>query len=280
MSRNVGVVIAARNEKDVIGSTLDCLDAQTVRPSTVVVVDDGSTDGTLDLLRGSVSKHIFSTCVVSLPYHEGSRVGKPELASVFNRGLEVLGNLEEVPQFVMILGADHPLPPRYLESILDRMDGNPALGVAAGWIVGEPYWEQTPRGSSMVARSNFWMKASGMKFPVNYGWESWLYLKAQEMGYETRSYRDIPTYVRRKTSIRKGVAYGRAMYALGYFWPYALGRCIVVASRSPTTSLQMLRGFLDHRGVARLDVSDWVGRMQRKLILRRLSQLAIRGGRR
>ena len=274
------MVIAVRNEERRIGQVLRALDAQTAKPLCVVVVDDGSTDKTPDILRSMGEAVGFVLRVITLPYHHDSKVGKPELAAVFNAGLAWLRGLDPRPEFIMILGADHRLPEGYIEQIMGRLEKNPRLAVASGWIADEPYWEHAPRGSSMIVRSDFWDEAGGMQFPLAYGWESWLYLKASEQGYETRSFKDVPTRILRRTSMRKGIPYGRAMYALGYYWPYAVGRCILAFPRSPKGAVQMLAGYLDHGGVKRLDVSGWVGETQKRVFLRRAGRILARLGRR
>jgi cellulose synthase/poly-beta-1,6-N-acetylglucosamine synthase-like glycosyltransferase len=48
--RTLGVIVAAYNEATVLPSTLAGLAAQSDRPDQIVIADDGSTDGTLDLL--------------------------------------------------------------------------------------------------------------------------------------------------------------------------------------------------------------------------------------
>jgi poly-beta-1,6-N-acetyl-D-glucosamine synthase len=276
----LGVVIAVRNEEERIGQTLRALDAQTLRPGHVAVVDDGSTDNTPEVLRKMSGAVGFVLHVITLPFHRDSKVGRPELAAVFNAGLAWLRGLEPRPEFVMILGADHRLPGDYIEKILERLERNPRLAAASGWIADEPYWEHAPRGSSMIVRSDFWEDAGKMQFPQAYGWESWLYLKASEQGYETRSFKEIPTRITRRTSMKKGIPYGRAMYALGYYWPYAVGRCILAFPRSPRGAVQMLAGYLDHGGVQRLDVSGWVGETQKRVFLRRAGRILARFGRR
>ena len=267
-----------RNEGGTVMNVLSSLDAQTTPPRLVVVVNDGSTDGTGEVLRGAVGRFGFSLEVVNLPTHQASYVGRPELARVLNQGLALIRLRVPVPGFVMKLDGDHLLPPYYIESILAKMSADPSLAVASGYIAGERFTELSPRGSGMVARTDFWLRADGLRFPLEFGWESWLYLKAQSMGCRTRSFPDIVTKISRPTSMRKGVLYGRGMYALGYFWVFALGRCVSYAAYSPRVGAQMLRGYLDHRGVSRLDVGGWVNAMQRRTILRRVASLASRGG--
>ena len=273
--RDLGVVVAVRNEERSIGKVLHSLDDQGLRPVEVVVVNDGSTDQTLDVLKQISAEVHFKTTVVTLPYHSKSLVGRPELARVFNAGLTILRERSSPVDYVMILGGDHALPPHYVERIIGRMEEDERLAVASGWITNEPFWENAPRGSSMIVRAQFWESAGRTLFPVNYGWESWVYLKAMQMGYHTRSFKDVPTSISRKTNLMKGVLYGRAMYALGYDWIYAVGRSILVARKSPQASFQMLAGYLGHRGVNRLDVSSYLGAEQRRMILRRAVHMLV-----
>ena len=263
-----GVFMAVRDEK-AVGRVLVSLEAQVLKPAVVVVVDDGSTDGTGGLLESVKRKFSFALEVVHLPPHQRSYVGRPELARVLNSGLEVLRKRSPPLDFVMKLDGDHALPPDYLERLAQRMVADPHMGVASGCISGERFTELSPRGSGMLIRADFWLEASGMLFPLEYGWESWLYLRAQASGYSTRSFPDIVSVISRPTAVSKGVLYGRAMYALGYYWPYAVGRCLLLLPRSPAGAVQMLRGYLDHRGVRRLDVASWVNRAQRRSLLKR-----------
>jgi len=275
----VAVVLAVRNEEKLVGGALERLGDQTRRPDIVVVVDDGSVDSTPKLLAASHRSSSFNLRVVTLPRHDSSYVGKPELARTFNQGLKSLPTGVDAPDYIMILGADHQLPKDYLERMVARMESDPRLGVAAGRIVGEPHWDDVPRGSSMVARGECWRRASGGVFPLSFGWESWLYLKALSMGFATKTFSDIETRVGRPTSLGKGRAYGHGMYALGYYWLFALGRTALSATRSPAGALRMLAGFVDHRGVARLDVAEWVSRMQRRVLAKRVISLVSRAGR-
>jgi glycosyltransferase involved in cell wall biosynthesis len=270
---NLGVVIAVRNEESSIARVLRSLDEQTLRPAEVAVVNDGSTDQTLAVLKQISGELHYKLTVVTLPFHSKSFVGRPELARVFNSGLKALRDRTPSVDYVMILGGDHFLPPFYVERIIDRMEKDDRLAVASGWITNEPFWENAPRGSSMIVRADFWGRTGDMQFPINYGWESWVYLKAMQTGYRTRSFKDIPTSISRKTNLMKGVLYGRAMYALGYDWTYAVGRSLLVARRSPRAAFQMLAGYLNHNGVSRLDVSSFLAAEQRRTILRRATQL-------
>lgn len=51
MGVRVSVILPVRNRRDLLGATLDALDDQDFREFEVVVVDDGSTDGTVELVQ-------------------------------------------------------------------------------------------------------------------------------------------------------------------------------------------------------------------------------------
>jgi N-acetylglucosaminyltransferase len=102
--KRIEVVIAARNEEERIGDTLRSLQKQTLPPTRVIVVNDGSTDAT-----GRIALELGCE-VVELPYHPSSYLGRPELAGVFNAGLR---QVSTDAGYLMILGADHALPEDY-----------------------------------------------------------------------------------------------------------------------------------------------------------------------
>jgi len=252
----VGCVICARNEREHIFDTVISLKNQTLPLKKIIVVDDGSTDGTGDLANSLGCK------VLKLPFHKESFVGRPELAERWNKGLKELSKFSL--DYVLILGADHPLPSDYIEKLVKRMEKNSRLVVASGYIKGEPYVESQPRGSGRLVKVSFWRKINNMQYPVCWGWESWLCFKAMQLGYETRCFKDIKTEIKRPTRLSKAEYLGKSMYALGYDWKYVLYRCLLTFLKSPKAGLSMFWGWFRHKDVQRLDIADWVNQMQKK----------------
>ena len=264
------VVIPARNEEKYIEKTLSALKQQTVPPNQIIVVNDGSTDGT-----GAISSN-YADVVIELPDRGYSVVGKPELVKVINEGLR---RIEEDTDYVLPIGADHALPYDYFETIVNRMKANPKIVIASGIIRGEPYFEFFPRGSGRVVDANFWREASNLQYPVEWGWEGWLCYKAMQLGYEVRCFRDVVTEVQRPTRLGKAMLGGKAMYALGYDWKYALGRCVLTFFKSPKAGLSMFWGWLLHKNVKRFDIADWVNQWQKNQFWKRVQTIIKRGGR-
>jgi len=256
----VACIIVARNEALNIGETLKALTSQTVKVSPILVVDDGSTDDT------SLIAERYNCRVIRLPHHRESLVGRPELACRWNEGLENVKSSK--PDYILLLGADHILPPDYIQRIVFEMEKDKRLVIASGAIHGGPYTPDFPWGSGRILATWF-LSQLGFRYPVNYGWEDWLVYKARRLGLKTKCFKDILTFTKRPMNMENK---GEIMYALGYDWRYALGRCLKASLRNPKAGLNMLKGFLLHKGIQRLDdVAGWVNQHQKLAFSKRLS---------
>ena len=248
----VSVVIPARNESRFLEDTLKAINTS----ADIIVVDDGSTDNTSEIAKK------YTKNVIKLADRGYSVVGRPLLASVINKGLELCKDSD----YVCKLDAEHVLPPNYLSDVIERMKRDSVV-IASGVIRGEFQSEDFPWGSGRVVDGNFWRQI-GLRYPEKMGWEDWLVYKALQLGKKVRSYPDIVSSTQRPMSFK---GKGEIMYALGYYWPYALGRCIRVFLHSPGSGMDMFRGFVLHSGVERLDVAPWVNNYQRKKLGKRFN---------
>jgi len=272
--RQVSAVTCARNEEKNLPETLTALKKQTLRLKQVVVVDDGSTDKT-----GKIAE-AFGYTVINLPFHKESFTGRPELAERFNVGLNAI--TRPLPDYVLIVGADHPLPIHYVEQLVTRMESSKKLVVASGRILGEPYYEDFPRGSGRLVKTWFWKQVSNLQYPVVWCWEEWLCFKAMQLGYKVKCFTDIVSKVKRSSGKPSSEArgWGKSMYALGYDWKYVFARCVITGLKSPRVGTNMLMGWIRHKDVKRSDVADWVKQRQKKQFWRRVRRIVKRGGRR
>jgi glycosyltransferase involved in cell wall biosynthesis len=125
------LITAARNEEAVIPHTLESVIAQSRRPERWVIVDDGSSDRTADIVEQHAAGHPWIELVRRPRRVERSFAGKVHsinagLERVQGLDFEVLGNLD----------ADVSFEPGYLEFLLEKFAQDPGLGVA-----GTPFTE-------------------------------------------------------------------------------------------------------------------------------------------
>jgi len=123
------LVTAARNEETYIERTIESVVAQTMLPRKYVIVSDGSTDGTDDIVKRYAAQHDF----VELLRLEDN--GARDFASqVYGQhaGVERLQDLEY--DFIGMLDADISFEPDYYERILKKFQQNPRLGLAGGLL--------------------------------------------------------------------------------------------------------------------------------------------------
>jgi glycosyltransferase involved in cell wall biosynthesis len=205
-------------------------------------VNDGSSDSTAEIAR-SAGAH-----VITLPDRGYNVLGTPVLAGVINRGLDYLskeGYGDSPHDYVMIVGADHVLPPNYDTTLLDLMETDRTIAVSSGQIRGER--SVVPRGSGRMVRADIW-KRFGLRYPENYGFETYLLVKVQQQGYRVRVLNDLLSDGLRKTGkhYKKSVfvSYGKSLRALGYSKLYSAARIGLMSINHPRGGLHMLQGYM------------------------------------
>lgn len=125
--RRYAVISPCRNEAAFMRRTLDSVLAQSVRPALWVIVDDGSDDGSREILNDYAAAHDWIRVVIAP--NRGYRAVGPGVIDAFNAGLETVS--AEFP-YLCKLDLDLDLPPRYFEILLERMEADPRIGTCSG----------------------------------------------------------------------------------------------------------------------------------------------------
>lgn len=122
------LVTPARNEVRLIESTIQTVAAQTVLPLKWLIVSDGSTDGTDEIVRRYAAIHPWIELMQMPPRKGRNFAGK---AFAFNAGLARLRDVAS--DAIGCLDADIALQTEHFAYLLGKMAEDPALG-----IVGAP----------------------------------------------------------------------------------------------------------------------------------------------
>src|SRR5688572_7470320 len=117
----LSVLMPAYNAARYIGPAIDSVLAQTVRALELLVIDDGSTDGTLALAQ-DYAKRDPRVRVVTQP--------NAGIAHTLNRGLELLAPAE----WVFLMHADDVMMPNRLQRQAAFVAANPDLAVASSLV--------------------------------------------------------------------------------------------------------------------------------------------------
>lgn len=189
---NYVLVTAARNEAAFIEETLKSVVAQTVRPLRWVIVSDGSTDGTDDIVRKYAADHPWIELLRMPERQERHFAGKvyafnAGYARVKDLAFEVIGNLD----------ADLSFDESYFEFLMARFAESPRLGVAGtayrqGNVICDNRFsiEDVPGACQLFRRECF--EEIGGYIPVKAGGVDFIaVLTARTKGWKTKTFTGI-----------------------------------------------------------------------------------------
>src|SRR5262245_6339824 len=132
-SRRYLLISPCRDEAQYLRSTLDSVAAQSVPPALWIVVDDGSTDDTPQILKEYAARLPYLRVVRR--HDRGHRRVGPGVIEAFYDGLAQV-RLDDF-DYLCKLDMDLTLPARYFELLMQRMEGNPRIGTTSGkpWFI-------------------------------------------------------------------------------------------------------------------------------------------------
>jgi glycosyltransferase involved in cell wall biosynthesis len=220
----------AHNEAAYIARTLQSLVDQTERPDRLIVVDDGSTDATPDIVRQFMSQHEWITMV------PGSTGGgrRYRVVEVFNHGYARVR--DEAFTYVSKIDADLIFPKDYFQRLFALMDRDPAIGAAGGVLNEVTASGRTVRlrmpdnhvpGPIKTIRKSVFDKMGG--FVPMLGWDIVDLVHIRSLGYRTVCLPELAVMHLRQTAAATGilkgnVRMGHGAYVIGTHPLFALGR--------------------------------------------------------
>lgn len=153
--QSYALISPCRDEAEFLRRTLDSIVAQSVRPAVWVIVDDGSTDETPEILTKYAAEHQFIRIVRR--EDRGRRSVGPGVIEAFYDGLATI-DLREY-DFLCKFDADIEVGPRYFEILIDRMNAEPRLATCSGKV-----YLRNPDGSLLRESMGDEMSIGASKF--------------------------------------------------------------------------------------------------------------------
>lgn len=247
--------------------TLDSVVAQTVTPTLWVIVDDGSTDETPAILAEYVAAHDWIR-VVQKP-DRGHRAVGPGVIEAFYAGYKTINPSDFTYSCKMDLDLD--LPPRYFETLIEKMEANPRIGTCSGkpymrvggTLVSERRGDEMSAGMTKFYRQTCFDDIGGYVREVM--WDAIDCHKARQKGWTAISW-DKPDlrfeHLRPMGSSQTSIYTGRRRHGFGQYFMgsdplFYLATCVFRMAEPPYVlgGLAMLQGYLGAwlRGERRLD---------------------------
>ena len=171
---NIGIVIPAYNEAESIGTTLHSLLNQTYLPSQIIVVDDGSTDSTAEVVNHIASKYPIVQLIQR--GEKGEHLPGAKVVQTFNYGLSYL---KEDIEVICKFDADLIFPDNYLEILNLQYSKNSQLGMFGGfcyieknglWVLENLTNKDHLRGAVKSYRKACFEAIGGLKMAM--GWDT------------------------------------------------------------------------------------------------------------
>jgi len=227
------IITPVRDEAQHIEETVKSVTQQTILPLQWVIVDDGSTDGT-----GEIVEHLSKQWPwITLLHRDNRGYRDADIGAIgaFVAGCQSLHFTDW--EFLVNLDADLTLQPDYFEKCFEEFDKDPALGIGGGSLyhfngLGAMKTESSPefhvRGATKIYRRACWDAIGGQREVP--GWDTLDEVRAHLAGWRVRSFPHVTALHRRPTgqaggAWRDGVKNGRSDYFLGYHPLFMLLKC-------------------------------------------------------
>lgn len=239
--------------------TLDSVIAQSIRPEKWVIVDDGSTDATPQILAEYAAKHNWIKIVTRTD--RGRRSVGPGVIEAFYAGYETV-NAEDYT-YLCKLDLDLRLPPRYFETLIARMEENSRIATCSGkayievndQIVNERHGDEASMGCSKFYRVSNFKKMGGFVREVM--WDGIDGHRCRMLGWIACSWDDPELrfiHLRPMGSTQQNIYVGRMRHGFGQYFMgtgflYMLANAVNRLNEKPYIlgSMAMVWGWLKSR---------------------------------
>ena len=215
---SVSVIMTCKNEEENIKRSLTSLERQTVKPNEVVIIDDGSTDKTYELVQEISIRNGWT-----LHRRKGN---DDRYWSIVNAMKNASTFLKQDYEYLMVLDADTILESQYLEKILQKFKENPRLGIAGGILtygnsISNEFLNETQIvfGSNRIYSKDCWDEINEGKIMKvhSIAWDPEHSVRAFVRGYIVKRFDDITSESIRPPSLKTTpFVKGQLRYQFGY----------------------------------------------------------------
>ncbi len=252
---NFYIVIPAHNEEKNIAQTLQSMVDQKLKPKKLVVVNDNSSDNTIQIIN-DFTKHFDWIQKVE---NKSSNIHLPgaKIINAFYAGYEILDDKYDI---LCKFDADLVFEPDYLLNLKVNFENNPSLGIAAGvcYVKKEKDWVREnlnrndhTRGALKSYRKECFLQIGKLKRSI--GWDTVDELLAQYYKWEILVDESLKVKHLKPTGLNYSpeadLLQGEATYRMRLGWPLTL---IIGLKRALVTkSIRVIWSYLKGYSIAK-----------------------------
>ncbi|ANF49631.1 glycosyl transferase [Chryseobacterium glaciei] len=245
------IIIPAHNEEDNLSFTLNSLQQQSFKDYKIVVVNDGSTDQTSEIIKKYTDQDSrFETINLQKSAHQpGSKV-----VNAFKNGLKT----QNINEFDIIckFDADIILPENYLEIIEKSFQNNPKNGLIGGllyiekngeWIYEGNSNKHHVRGPMKAYRKECFIEIGGLRETL--GWDNIDSILLENLGWKEVVLPELQVKLIKVKgadyTVKESDYYGRYFYFLGLkrFLAYVASSKEAMKSKSIPFFFQIIKSY-------------------------------------
>ena len=226
------VITPVRDEEKHVEATIRSVTSQTILPQEWIIVDDGSSDKTAEIVARYV--RLFPWIQLTRRPNRGARKSGGGVIEAFYDGYKAV--LRNDWEFIVKLDGDLTFSSDYFEKCFEYFGREPNLGIGGGNIyhdhAGKLALEANPkfhvRGATKIYRRTCWEAIGGLwQAP---GWDTIDEVKANMLGWTSHSFSELHVLHHRLTGTADGVLrdrmkHGLACYVSGYHPLFLIASC-------------------------------------------------------
>lgn len=218
------LISPCKDEGEYIEETLNSVLSQTIQPSLWVIVDDGSTDNSVEIIHEYMDKMPYIK-LVQRPKNTKRNVGAGVIHA-FNEGLKHI-NIDKF-DYICKFDVDLKLPKKYFETLITHMDADEFLGTCSG----KAYYIHSKTGEkkselcgdeASVGMTKFYRRECFKQidgFVAEVGWDGYDCHRARYFGWRALSidHEDLNfIHLRPMGSSQKSIYKGRIRHGKGQY---------------------------------------------------------------
>ena len=238
------LVTVAKNEGSNLPLLIQSVIKQTIKPILWVIVNDGSTDNTQDILTKTNEKYKW---IHIIRLEEGKRDVGFHLSSMMKNAFDftvgLCGRKGINYEYLGNIDGDISIEPAFFEKLIKEFEKDPNLGIAGSGtcylkknrIIQPQLNPDEPSGGDILIKRKCFEDCGGIL--VSCCWDSVLKVKARLRGYKTRRFESIKAFESRDfgeiEGWRRYIHKGRSDYHLNNSLIYVIFKSISLLFKYP-----------------------------------------------